>query len=141
MTALSAGYFIIRLLYGCPITRIFYNKVALGLHYHLDIFYKIDPNCSISGVFYNKIAPNCTISGVFYNKIAPNCTISGVFYNKIALWLHYMYQRDILQQGCSMAALHVSAGYFIIRLLYDCTFRGIFYNKAALWLPNHQGIL
>ena len=39
MTALhvSAGYFIIRLLYDCTISGVFYNKVALGLHYQRGI--------------------------------------------------------------------------------------------------------
>ena len=37
MTALSTGYFITRLLLGCTISGIFYNKVALGLHYQWDI--------------------------------------------------------------------------------------------------------
>ena len=40
-----------------------------------------------------------------------------------------------------MAALHVSAGYFITRLLYGCTIGGVFYNKVALWLYSQRDIL
>ena len=90
----SAGYFLIRLLYDCTFRGIFYNKVALGLHYHKDIFYKIDPNCSISRVFCNKIAPNCTITGSFYNNVALWLHYHWMFYNKVALGLPY--QQGIL---------------------------------------------
>ena len=87
----SAGYFITRLLYGCTtcISRMFYNKVALWLHYmyQRDI---LKQGCSMAVLHIS--------AGYFITRLFYGCTtcISGIFYNKVALWLYYMYQRDIL---------------------------------------------